>query len=131
MTDLNAAIVLEQLRRWPELKKKRALIWDHYQEYFGEKDPGHSQHIYALRVKNRQSFREKLYGEGIGTGIHYNSFTREPIHEIPRYAPVDQRHFPNAERFGRETVSLPLSTTMTLEDAERVVNAVKETGEIL
>jgi dTDP-4-amino-4,6-dideoxygalactose transaminase len=34
--------------------------------------------------------------------------------------------FPNAERIGRQTVTLPLFPTMELEDVDRVVTAVTQ-----
>ena len=35
--------------------------------------------------------------------------------------------FPNAERIGRETVTLPLFPAMALEDVDRVCRALRDT----
>lgn len=122
LPDILAAIGLTQLRRWPELREKRDKIWSIYEHAFGRKEPGHSQHLYTLRVKNRHQFREVLYNKGIGTGIHY-----EALHLEPAYAYLGYRRgdFPNAEKIGSETVSLPVSSSMTPEDAHYVVKTVK------
>lgn len=127
MTDLSAAIGISQLKRWPEIKEKRKEIFNFYEFNFGMKPAGHSQHIYEIRVKNRSKLRHEMYREGIGTGIQYN-----PLHLEPAYAYLGYKNgdFPKAEKIGRETLSLPLSSTMNLEDASRVVESIKKYGEI-
>lgn len=122
LPDLLAAVGLAQLRRWDDLKKKRGNIWAIYENAFGLKEQGHSQHLYTIRVRNRDHFRYKLWEMGISTGIHYNPLHLEPAYKYLGYKKGD---FPVAERIGSETVSLPVSTTMTEDDAERVVKAVK------
>jgi dTDP-4-amino-4,6-dideoxygalactose transaminase len=122
LPDLLAAVGLAQLRRWEELKAKRAKIWAIYENAFGLKEQGHSQHLYTIRVRNRDHFRFKLWEMGISTGIHYNPLHLEPGYKYLGYKKGD---CPLAEKIGAETVSLPISTTMTEEDAERVVKAVK------
>jgi len=65
-----------------------------------------------------------MKGQGIGTGIHYPA-----IHLFTAYRALGYREgqFPNAERIGRETVTLPLFPAMQLSDVERVVTAVNAT----
>ena len=62
---------------------------------------------------------DALHRRNIGTGVHYRS--------IPEYT-VYQRRFgwrpedwPHAARFGRTTVSLPLSALLTDDDVEDVI----------
>jgi len=128
MSDVQAAIGLTQLRRWDELKKKRSAIWNIYEDAFGWKEPGHSQHLFTIRVKNRDFFRKKLHEAGIGTGVHFN-----PLHLEPGFKFLGHKRgdFPNAEAIGDTTVSLPISTTMTEEDAKRVVEVAKQLREDL
>lgn len=121
MSDVHAAIGLTQLNRWPELKAARGKVWAIYEQAFGPKEQGHSQHIYTIRVKNREIFRSKLWEEGIGTGIHYKPLHLEPGFKWLGYKEGD---LPIAEKIGRETVSLPVSATMTEDDALRVVETV-------
>lgn len=125
MNDIAASMGLAQLERWPEIKAKRNTIFKIYEQAFGAKEEGHSQHIYEIRAKNREELRAKLYNEGIGTGIHYNPLHLEPAYRFLGYKEGD---FPNAEKIGRETLSLPLSSVMTEDDAIRVVDAVKKHG---
>ena len=123
LPDVLAAIALVQLRRWTELMKKRKKIWDIYEMAFGKKEDGHSQHLYTLRIKNRDTLRERLYERGIGTGIHYTALHLEPAFTFLGYKRGD---FPMAEMIGQTTVSLPISATMTAHDAKYVVDAVNE-----
>jgi dTDP-4-amino-4,6-dideoxygalactose transaminase len=126
LPDILAAIALTQLRRWPEMKAKRAAIWRVYEDAFGYKEPGHSQHLFTIRVKNRDRVRQSLYDLGIGTGIHFKPLHLEPGYHFLGYKKGD---FPNAERIGEETLSLPLSSTMAMDDAKRVVDAVRKVTE--
>lgn len=122
MNDISASIGLTQLRRWPELKEKREKVFKIYENSFGKMKRGHSQHLYEIRVDNRTEFRNKLYKLNIGTGVHYNPLHLEPAYRFLGYKKGD---FPIAEKIGYQTVSLPLSSTMTEEDAFRVVEAVR------
>jgi dTDP-4-amino-4,6-dideoxygalactose transaminase len=123
LPDVLAAIGLSQLRRWDELKEKRQRVWTIYEEAFGKKEEGHSQHLYTLRSSKRDHLRNALYQDSIGTGVHYRPLHVEQAYRHLRYREGD---FPIAEKIGAQTVSLPVSSTMTEEDAFRVVNAVKK-----
>lgn len=122
LSDVHAAIGLTQLRRWPELLEKRTKVWNVYEDAFGWREPGHSKSLFMIRVKERDAFRQHLNEAGIGTGIHYN-----PAHLEPglRFLGKKLGDFPNAERIGLSTVSLPVSSTMTEDDANRVVRECK------
>lgn len=126
LSDVHAAIALAQLKRWKEIRSKRSVVWNIYEDAFGFKEPGHSQHLFTLRVKNREVFRRRLWEEGIGTGIHY-----APLHLEPAYRFLNHKRgdFPMAERIGDQTVSLPISAKMTADDAHRVVEIVKRVRE--
>lgn len=123
LPDILAAIGLTQLRRWPEMKQKRMLIWKVYEKAFGTKGPGHSTHFYPLLIAHRDKVRELLHERGIGTGVHYKPLHLEPAYEFLGYERGD---FPNAEEYGDTELSLPVSSTMSEGDAERIVNAIQE-----
>lgn len=131
MSDVLAAIALIQLRRWPEMQKRRNKVWKVYEAAFGPKEVGHSQHLYTIRCKDRTAFREFMFERGIGTGIHYEALHLEPAYTFLGFRRGD---FPNAELISSQTVSLPVSNRMTESDALRVVKAVedfkRETGRI-
>lgn len=126
MSDVHAAIGLTQLRRWDEMRKRRNAIWNLYEDAFGWKEPGHSQHLFTIRVKNRDVMRRKLHEQGIGTGLHYQPLHLEPGYKFLGFKRGD---FPMAEKIGDSTLSLPISSTMTVDDAKRVVDAVQRIKE--
>lgn len=126
LPDVLAAMALCQLRRWPDMKLQRAKIWRIYEDAFGFKEPGHSQHLFTIRVKERERVRRALYDLGVGTGVHFNPLHLEPGYHFLGYKKGD---FPKAERIGEETLSLPLGSTMTEDDAKRVVETVQRVTE--
>lgn len=123
LPDVLAAIGLTQIKRAKQLRSARSKVWEIYEKAFGKKPSGHSQHLYTIQVKNRPTVREELYNRGIGTGIHYEALHLEPAYKFLGYKLGD---FPVAERFGFTTLSLPVSNTMTKDDAWYVVASVKE-----
>lgn len=123
MPDVLASIGLVQLRRWPEMKEKRDIVFKTYENAFGKMPQGHSTHFYPLRIINRDQVRLKLHEKGIGTGIHYKPLHLEPAYQFLGYKKGD---FPNAERWGEDELSLPVSSTMDERDAVRVVETIQE-----
>jgi len=91
-------------------------------------DSGHSWHIFApllpveARGVNRLAFIKAMERRKIGVGVHYPA-----IHLFAAYRAMGYREgqFPNAERVGRATVTLPLFPAMSAQDVDRVVQAVE------
>jgi dTDP-4-amino-4,6-dideoxygalactose transaminase len=90
-------------------------------------DESHSWHAFTpllpleqLKI-SRADFIREMHGHGIGVGIHYPA-----IHLFAHYRSMGYRDgdFPNAERIGRETVTLPLFPAMSDDDVLRVCDAV-------
>lgn len=133
LSDVAARVGLGQIRHLDEFNAKRRLL---VQRYFDRWDiegcllpargEGHSWHMFAPLIPfehfgmTRREFIGKMHEEGIGVGIHYPA-----LHLFSLYRKLGYREgdFPNAERIGRETVTLPLFPMMSLEDVERVCAA--------
>ncbi len=138
LSDVAAAVGLGQLRRLEEFNARRRRLVARYFELWGRDAPvrlpergdaGHSWHVFTpllpleqLRISRRE-FMEAMKERGIGVGVHYPA-----IHLFSAYRALGYREgqFPNAERIGRETVTLPLFPAMRGEDVDRVVRAVNE-----
>ena len=135
LSDVAAAVGLGQLRRLPEFNARRRTLSAHYYELWGTDPPlrlpergdeGHSWHLFAPLLPltelsiSRREFIEAMSARGIGVGMHYPA-----IHLFSAYRALGYRagQFPNAERIGRETVTLPLFPAMESGDVERVVEA--------
>lgn len=140
MMDIQASLGIHQIKRLEKYHKKRKMLWDFYNKelkglgislpsYEGD-DIKHVMHLYTVLVDeeksgiSRDKFMQELHKKGIGTGVHYN-----PVHLHKYYRDTygyKIGDFPNAEYIGGRTVSLPLNAKLTLEEAKRVVLAVKD-----
>ena len=80
-------------------------------------------HLFVIRTQNRQSLQAHLEARGIQTLIHYPI----PPHRQQAYAdsPAADAALPIAEQLAAEVLSLPIGPQMPLEDANRVVEAIK------
>ena len=77
---------------------------------------------FALIGKSRRAVMMELAQRGIGTQVHYIPLYRQPYHRnIGRV-----EDFPGSERYYRGCLSLPMHTSLSDEDAERVMTAVRE-----
>jgi dTDP-4-amino-4,6-dideoxygalactose transaminase len=141
MTDIQASLGLPQLRSIEKNLKIRNTIWKQYQRAFSKLDgvttpapdePNsvHARHLYALVLKpemfkiGRNKFVAALQKEGIGTGVHFT-----PVHLMEYYRKTfcyKPGDFPNAERIGLNTFSLPIYPTMSNQDIEDVIAAVNK-----
>lgn len=140
MTDLQAAMGLHQLKRLEGNLKRREWIWDYYNDRFADlplfvpniarKNIRHARHLYTILIDldnvsvDRDRIQVALYHENIGTGIHYIALHLHPYYQ-QTYG-LRRGDFPNAEFISDRTLSLPLSTSLSDDDVEDVVNAVRK-----
>lgn len=138
MTDISAVIGLGQMKRLDEFNAKRKALAHHYFTTFGadfEASTGaelpvadftnsnwHMFHIVLPERVNRAEFMQKMLDLGIGLGYHYRAIH---LFALYRERGFTDGMFPIAERVGKQIVTLPLFPTMTENDVERVVSAVK------
>ena len=142
MTDIAAAIGLGQFAGIEAITAHRRLLAHHYFECFGrdfetrygaQLPPADftqsNWHLFQLVLPERAdgkparaTFMEKMQALGVGVGYHY-----PPIHLLSLYRErgFKEGMFPVAERVGRLIVSLPMFSSMSTDDVERVVAAVK------
>lgn len=140
MSDLQATIGLDQLAQLDAGNKKRqGLVQRYYDQLQGWEelilptkpsyDHFNSWHIFAPLINtkncglNRDDFMTKMKEHNIGTGLHYPA-----AHTFSYYQQeYDYKigDFPVAEHIGNHVVSLPLFPSMTIEDHNRVINAMK------
>ena len=139
LTDIAAALGLQQLKRANAFRQRRAEIAAQYDAAFAglpvilppQAPAGdlHAWHLYALRLASgapigRNAFIEHLFAAGIGCSVHYI-----PLHLQPywrdRYA-LTAAQFPHSQRAYESLVSLPIHTRMTDADVARVAAAVTD-----
>jgi dTDP-4-amino-4,6-dideoxygalactose transaminase len=139
LTDLQSALGLSQLSRIDASLKRRREIWERYDEAFEglplERPPlpaasvGESAlHLYSPLLDtdrvpfDREELRERLWKEGVGTGIHFTA-----VHLHPYYRDTygfRGGELPVAERISSRTVSLPLSSGLRDDQVDHVIDAV-------
>lgn len=128
MTDVHAAIGLEQLKKlpaWNDKRRANAKRLTKGLEGSGlvtpEERPGttHVFHQYTVRSPQRDALLARLKAAGVGYGIYYP----KPLHAYPHLAPLKRHDTPEAERAAREVVSLPVHPGLADEDLDRVVAA--------
>jgi dTDP-4-amino-4,6-dideoxygalactose transaminase len=135
LTDVAACVGLGQLRRLEQSNRRRRQLAARYFERLkttpamhlpARGDEGHSWHMFApllplerLRLK-RQGFIREMHKRGIGVGIHYPA-----LHLFSLYSALGNAAgtFPNAERIGDSTVTLPLFPGMSENDVDRVCDS--------
>ncbi|MBM3106684.1 UDP-4-amino-4,6-dideoxy-N-acetyl-beta-L-altrosamine transaminase [Pseudomonas sp. V1] len=137
MTELQAALGVSQMTRLDNYVERRHLLARRYDEKLKDfplvtpwqhPDGYSGLHLYVVRVqleKVRKSHREVfefLREQGIGVNLHYI-----PVHTQPYYQRLgfEVGDFPQAESYYREAISLPMFQTMTMEQQDRVIDAVK------
>jgi dTDP-4-amino-4,6-dideoxygalactose transaminase len=140
MTDLQAAIGIHQLAELENRHERRAEIWQTYMEGFKDTPLAlpkaappsvrHALHLFTVLIDpetcrvDRDSLMEHLHRRGIGSGVHYIPVHCHPYYrEKYNYKPDD---FPNANRIGQQTLSLPLAANLTDKQVQRVIDCVKE-----
>lgn len=139
MTDLQAALGLVQLQRLADMQAQRARLWAAYDELLADlplerpaQTPDawtHARHIYSVLVDpatcgwSRDALHESLAAEGVGTSVHFRALHLHPFY-AERYG-LRRGMFPVSEYFSDHTLSLPLWSGMSEDDAVRVVETVR------
>lgn len=77
-------------------------------------------HLFVIRVKEREKFREYLAGKGIGTEVHYPI----PPHKQLAYREFSNLSLPITEIIHEEIVSLPLNTALTDDEINFIIQSV-------
>lgn len=115
---IQAAILnvkLKYLESWNKQRRKLAKLYDQLLPEFGQPENNAENlaiyHIYAIKIKNRDEVIKKLVSKGIGAGIHYPF----PIHQLKAYQYLDDKSFPQAEKWATEELSLPIFPELTEE----------------
>ncbi len=138
LTDIAAALGLQQLKKARRFAARRAAIAARYDAAFAglplvlppHAPPGetHAWHLYAVRLDDdakvgRNAFVERLFAAGIGASVHFI-----PLHLQPywrdRYG-LKPEQFPHSQWAYERIASLPIYTRMSETDVERVAAAVR------
>ena len=133
MTDIMASIGIAQLKRYPDLLKRRKEIIEKYNEgladldvrvlkHYGD-DFSSSGHLYLVRLngKTREECNKiiiKMAEAGVATNVHY-----KPLPLLTAYKDLgfDIKDYPNAYAMYENEITLPLHTKLSDEEVEYVI----------
>jgi perosamine synthetase len=142
MTDLAAALGIEQLKKATAFRDARARIAARYDDALSlvpeiglparDTSSAHAWHLYIIQLDldrlrvDRAEFIDALKAMNIGTSVHFI-----PLHLHPYYqrtlADSRPERYPAASAAYQRIVSLPIFPTMDDEDVEDVIDAVRTT----
>lgn len=131
LDELQAGLLRVRLTHLDELTKERQELCARYSALIHndklllpQERPGTENvwHQYVIRCKDRDALIAHLDALEIGTIIHYPI----PPHlaEAYQYLGFKEGDFPITEQYAREVLSIPLYNGMTLEEQDRVINAL-------
>ncbi len=139
ITDIQAALLMSQLKKLPAFSARRKEIVAKYNEAFAEipeivvqkeiEGSDTTRHLYILRLNpellscDRRQFFDAMVAENICPQVHY-----QPVYWLPYYEKLgyEKGICPNAEKLYNEMMSIPLYYSLTNEDVEDVICAVKK-----
>lgn len=134
MTDIMAGIGLAQLKRYPELLRRRRQLIERYNvalagypveilPHYGNEHSS-SGHLYMVRVKGitteqRNDIIVRMAERGIATNVHY-----KPLPMMTAYKELgfDIKNFPNALAQYQNEITLPLHTRLSDEDVDYILS---------
>jgi UDP-4-amino-4,6-dideoxy-N-acetyl-beta-L-altrosamine transaminase len=133
ITDFQAALGVSQLAKsdkWSERRLELVCRYDHafkdVSEISSQSHPSNQKpcyHLYIVWAMRRKGLYEFLREKQIYTQVHYI-----PIHLQPYYQDefgYKTGDYPHAEEYYEHALSLPLFPTMTNDDQNHVITAVK------
>lgn len=138
MTDIQAALGLSQMGRLDEFVRARhqiAAVYDRELAGLPVTTPLQheatysSYHLYPIRVsrdrggKGQREVYQSMHKARVLVNLHYIPVYRQPFFERIGFVPG---YCPEAERYHRETLSLPMYPTLTPEQQQTVIGVLKE-----
>ena len=140
MTELQAALGISQMQRLDAYVARRHELANRYNELlqnlpvttpWQHPDSYSGLHLYVIRLqldkinKTHREVFDKLREQNIGVNVHYI-----PVHTQPYYQHMGFKigDFPEAERYYAEAISLPMFQTLTNDQQDKIIEALKSDG---
>ena len=131
LTDLQAALGLSQLARLDSLITSRQELAARYDTLLAKlplkplrqgADRTSGYHLYVIQVAERDKLFARLRAAGIGVNVHYIPIPAQPYY---RELGQDPAHYPGAQRYYQQAISLPLFPDLSLADQDRVISTLE------
>ncbi|MDX8395405.1 MAG: DegT/DnrJ/EryC1/StrS aminotransferase family protein [Mariprofundaceae bacterium] len=134
LSDVHAAIGVNQLSRLEDNLIKRESVWQRYVNAFLDipvqlpyfhSGIKHAYHIFTMCVPDqRDKLMEHLRANSIASSIHYPPIPSHPYF-IEKYGWCSE-DYPVATKYGNETITLPLFPGLTDEEVDFIIKTVKD-----
>ena len=139
MTDIQASIGLEQLKRYDGMLKRRHEIISKYNDAFADMkidtldhfgtDHISSGHLYFIRPQGvneeeRNDIIKKLGECGIVTNVHYKPLPMMTAYKNMGFA---IKNYPNSYDYYKNAITLPLYSRLSDEEVDYIIDNVKRT----
>jgi dTDP-4-amino-4,6-dideoxygalactose transaminase len=85
-------------------------------------EKSHVWHLFVIRTEKRDRLQKYLFDKGIQTLIHYPI----PPHKQMAYKEWNNESYPMTEKIHNEVLSLPISGVQTLDETQKVIEAINE-----
>ena len=124
MTNLHAAIGIEQLKKLPEFNEARRKNAEYFDTRLDVDSPyvhpkaKHVYHQYTIRVEDREAYTQHMQANGIGYGIYY------PIGSHKQPVINSDVFLPETDKACDEVLSLPIHPALKKEDLEQIVETM-------
>ena len=136
MTELQAALGVTQMKKLTQFSSLRHRLASRYDKLLASlpiilpyqlENTYSGLHLYVIRLKldeikltHKETF-DALREQGIGVNLHYI-----PVHTQPFYKKMGFKSsdFPESMRYYSEAISLPMFHAMTMEQQDRVIEAL-------
>jgi dTDP-4-amino-4,6-dideoxygalactose transaminase len=142
LTDFQAALGINQLKKLPQSLDKRRHIAQQYcrllEKHFPDggvrplkllPDRNHAYHLFVVMIDferfsaTRSQVMYQLREKGIGTQVHYIPLYRQPYYR--RCCSSEASEFPGAESYYAKALSIPMYPNLTETDCETIITELK------
>jgi len=132
MTDIAAAIGIEQLKKLQKFNEKRRKNAKYFDKNLKDvdgietpcvlKNTEHVYHQYTIKSDDRKKIVQKLRKNNIGYGIYYP----KPLNFYEHLRIYSHRNLKNSEMVAEKVISIPVHPALNDKDLEKIIRSIRD-----